>query len=152
MLLSLCVWFFNLSSLSKKLSGFSSNPISLRKLLSARLWLTWIHCLISCKPSVYKFHSVLNSVFYSLPFASSSITFMSQCQDPQLTVSTQFWSYCVMVLLCKEGRGTQSSRPQGLLFAGEIMSLGHFLEDRWETAYSSVGQAEKLSLRKESIN
>ena len=54
MLLSLCVRFFNLSSLSKKLSGFSSNPISHRKLLSARLWFTWIHCLISCKPSVYK--------------------------------------------------------------------------------------------------
>lgn len=55
--LSVCVRFFNLSSRSKKkkkLSGFSSNPISFRTLLSARLWLTWIHFLISCKPSVYK--------------------------------------------------------------------------------------------------
>lgn len=61
---------------SKNLSGFSSNPTSLRKLLSsARLWLTWIHFLVSCKPSVYEvpfctklsiLQPVIRSILYHL--------------------------------------------------------------------------------------
>lgn len=77
-----------------------------------------------------KFHPALNSVFYSLSFVVSSITFMSQCQDPQLKFNTQFWSYCVLVLLCKEGRGTEFSSSRmsvcwwdnksGALFGGQM--------------------------------